>query len=111
MNDSVSVSVRDDELRNKWGGMLAEGLKTDWENRAYSSEQVNETVAHLQDLKPDDYQQKLVIAGFTESPYVIEDMPQACETCMYYLLHRRFCELPSLNLPVEPQWSCILWRI
>ena len=90
---------------------MATGLQTEWENRAYTSEQVNETVARLQDLKPDDYEQKLAIAGFTESPYVIEDMPQACDTCMYYLLHRKFCELPSLNLPVELQWSCILWRI
>jgi hypothetical protein len=26
-------------------------------------------------------------------------------------VHRRFCELPELMLPVEPQWSCRLWRI
>jgi hypothetical protein len=30
---------------------------------------------------------------------------------MYYLLHRKFCELPELALPVEPTWSCKLWRI
>lgn len=101
----------DDELRNRLGRMLADGLKTEWEHRAYTSEEVNATVARLQDLKPDDYEGKLVVGGFTDYPYVIDDMEQACDTCMYYLLHRRFCELPELNVPVEPKWSCILWRI
>lgn len=103
--------ANDDELRNKLGVMMAAGLATNWETRAYSSEQINQIIALLQDLKPDDYEQKLVIAGFTDYPYVIEDMPQACDSCMYYLVHRKFCELPQLNLPVEPQWSCNLWRI
>ena len=39
------------------------------------------------------------------------DIEQACETCMYYKVHRRYCELPELELPVEPEWSCRLWRI
>jgi hypothetical protein len=70
----------DDELRNKLGAMLTAGLHTDWENRAYTSEQVTAVVARLQDLAPDDYEQKLIIGGFTDHPYVIEEMPQACDT-------------------------------
>jgi hypothetical protein len=101
----------DDELRNRLGQMMAGGLQTDWEHRAYTSEEVNATVARLQDLQPEDYEGKLIVGGFTDHPYVIDEMEQACDTCMYYLLHRRFCELPELNLPVEPKWSCILWRI
>jgi hypothetical protein len=30
---------------------------------------------------------------------------------MYYKVHRRYCELPELDFPVEPEWSCRLWRI
>jgi hypothetical protein len=52
-----------------------------------------------------------VIAGFTLEPIEHGGLEQPCETCMYYVVHRRFCELPELNLPVEPQWSCRLWRI
>ena len=101
----------DDALRDQLGAMMASGLKTEWEQRAYTSEEVNAVVARLQDLAPEDYEQKLVIAGFTDYPYEIEDMQQDCKTCMYYLVHRKYCELPELALPVEPQWSCILWRI
>lgn len=35
----------------------------------------------------------------------------ACATCLYYERHRRFCNLPELMLPVEAEWSCIVWRI
>ena len=107
MNDPAN----DDALRNRLRQMLSAGLKTKCEDRAYTSEQVNATVARLQNLKADDYEQKLVMAGFTDSPCGDEELSQSCETCMYYLLHRRYCELPELNMPVEPQWSCILWRI
>lgn len=104
----------DDGLRKRLGEMLASGLKTAWQDRAYTSEQVNATVAKLQAVAPDDVQRKLVIGGFTQDPYVGtdgEDISQSCSTCMYYLKHRRYCELPELDLPVEPEWSCILWRI
>ncbi|RWD64504.1 MAG: hypothetical protein EOS36_09890 [Mesorhizobium sp.] len=54
---------------------------------------------------------KLVIAGFTLQPVEHQGIEQACESCMYYLVHRRFCDLPELDLPFEPEWSCPLWRI
>ncbi len=102
----------DNSLREKLGKMLADGLKTDWEERAYTSEKVSEVVGRLGHLAADDYEQKLVIAGFTADPYGDpDDISQSCETCMYYLKHRKYCELPELELPVEPQWSCIVWRI
>ena len=49
--------------------------------------------------------------GFTDHTIEVEDIEQPCDTCMYYLVHRKFCELPELMLPVEPEWSCRLWRI
>ena len=102
----------DDSLRDKLGAMLADGLETDWEDRAYTSEQVVNVVARLRPLAADNYEQKFVIGGFTDYPYGDDpDISQSCETCMYYLKHRKFCELPELDCPVEPQWSCVLWRI
>lgn len=32
-------------------------------------------------------------------------------TCMYFLVHRKWCDLPELSVPVEPEWWCRLWRI
>jgi len=104
----------DDTLRNELGAMLANSLKTEWKDRAYTSDNVNSVVARLQQVAPDDYEKKLVIGGFTNYPYVnedAEDISQECSTCMYYLKHRKYCELPELEVPVEPEWSCILWRI
>ncbi len=102
----------DDQLRSKLGQMMHGGLNTDSEDRAYTSERVNEVVWRLKKLAPDDWEQKLVIAGFTVTPYgEIDEISQSCATCMYYLKHRKYCELPELDCPVEPEWSCILWRI
>jgi hypothetical protein len=115
--DSIDCSqhaVTDDKLRTILEGQLNSGLDTEIEPRAYDHEQIIEIVARLQTLARDDYANKLVYAGFTTTPYnpgddVDDD--QACETCMYYLVHRRFCELPELMVPVEENWSCRLWRI
>jgi hypothetical protein len=103
--------ANDDALRSEIEALLAAGLVTEVEPRAYTSEEVNQTVARLQQIAPDLLSEKLKVAGFTLLPYVSDDIEQACSTCMYYLTHRRFCELPELNLPAEPQWSCRLWRI
>ena len=94
---------------------LQSGVETEWRQRAYTSDEVNRIVARLQQVQATDYAGKLRIAGFTERPY--EDpaddvgMSQSCETCMYYVVHRQFCDLPELHIPVRPAWSCRLWRI
>ncbi|HMS41660.1 MAG TPA: hypothetical protein PKE69_15625 [Pyrinomonadaceae bacterium] len=102
----------DNALRDKLGKMLSDGLETDWKNRAYDSESVAKIIGKLEKLAPDDWEQKLIIGGFTDFPYgEEEEIEQSCATCMYYLKHRKYCELPSLDCPVEPEWSCIVWRI
>jgi hypothetical protein len=101
----------DGALREEIRGLLAGGLVTEVWPRAESSEMVNALVARLRAEAGDDLRAKLVIGGFTDHPVEADGLEQPCETCMYYLVHRRFCELPELMLPVEPQWSCRLWRI
>ncbi len=96
-------------------GLLVGGLATAWEKRAYSSDEVNAVAAQLQALDSADVQGRLVVSGFTLTPYVAPDdqdgIEQSCATCMYFEHHRGWCNLPELMLPVKPAWSCILWRI
>ena len=102
--------LADDAKREEVRGLLAGGLETEVHPRADTHEEVTQIVARLRAAGA-DLKAKLVIAGFTLEPIEHGGLEQPCETCMYYVVHRRFCELPELNLPVEPQWSCRLWRI
>ena len=100
----------DDETRATIAEMLASGLETEVWPRAGTSEEVNEIVARLQVEAGQDLEKKLVIAGFTDHTIEADEIEQPCETCMYYKVHAKFCELPELMVPVEPEWSCRLWR-
>ncbi|HVY99800.1 MAG TPA: hypothetical protein VHA35_09875 [Dongiaceae bacterium] len=102
--------MSDDEVRREAETLLRGGLKTEVFPRADTHEQVQDIVARLRQ-SDGSLETRLVIGGFTLDPVLHEDIEQACETCMYYLVHRRYCELPELDVPVEAQWSCRLWRI
>ena len=101
----------DDETRATIAEMLASGLETEVWPRAGTSEEVNEIVALLQVEAANDLEKKLIIAGFTDHTIEADEIEQPCETCMYYKVHAKFCDLPELMVPVEPEWSCRLWRI
>ncbi len=100
-----------DTLREAIGRKLAAGLKTEVWPRAETGDDVNAIVHRLQVEAADDLDGKLIIAGFTDHVIVADGLEQPCETCMYFQIHARLCILPELMLPVEPQWSCRLWRI
>ena len=104
------TSEADETLRQEIADLLAGGLETEAFPRAEDSAQVNAIVSRLQS-DGTDLASKLVIAGFTDHTITADGLEQPCETCMYYLIKRRFCDLPELMLPVEPEWSCRLWRI
>ena len=78
--------------------------------RADTHARVQAVIARLQ-APAADLRTKLAIAGFTLAPVEHGGLEQSCETCMYYQVHRKWCALPELDLPVEPEWSCRLWRI
>ncbi len=101
----------DGTLRAEVVRFLASGLKTLVWPRAETSDDVNAIVASLARIAPDDLSVRLTVVGMTDHVVEAHGMEQACETCMYYLQRRRFCELPELMLPVEADWSCGLWRI
>ncbi|MDX8533110.1 hypothetical protein RFM41_14870 [Mesorhizobium sp. VK25A] len=106
----MAVIDDDGQLRETIETLLAQALNTEAFPRADSHEDVLAVISRLQ-APGNDLKAKLAIAGFTLHPVEHEGIEQACESCMYYLVHRRFCELPELAVPVEPEWSCRLWRI
>ncbi len=99
----------DDMLREKIAKILGNGLETQTEPFPEDHNQFDEVLRELRQLPSDDLEGKLVVSGFVDHPY--GDEQQRCLECMYYLVHRRWCDLPELAVPVEPEWWCRLWRI
>jgi hypothetical protein len=89
--------------------LLAEGLETQTEPFPETDREFGKILDELRALDPADLEGKLKISGFVDQPYG-EDR-QRCQECMYYLVHRKWCDLPELAVPVEPDWWCRLWRI
>lgn len=99
----------DEARRGEIRSLLANGLGTEVYPRADTHEEVQELVGRLQTHR--HLESRLVIAGFSLHPVHHHEIEQSCRSCMYYLIRRRHCALPELDLPVEPDWSCRLWRI
>ena len=89
--------------------LMNEGLETMVEPYPETNKEFTKIVAELQALSPDDLRRKLIISGWKLSPYGEDET--RCQECMYYLVHKRWCDLPELSLPAEPDWWCRLWRI
>ena len=102
-------SSEDDKLRDQIGAMMAAGLKTQTEPFPETDKEFGQLLAEVRDLAPDDLEGKLVLTGFVDKPYGPDQM--RCQECMYYLVHRKWCDLPELAVPVEADWWCRLWRI
>ena len=96
-------------LRNQIGKMMADGLQTQTEPFPETQREFGALLNQLRELPPNDLQGKLALSGFVDKPYGSDSM--RCQECMYYLVHRKWCDLPELAVPVEPQWWCRLWRI
>jgi hypothetical protein len=96
-------------LRERIDKILTDGLKTMTEPFPEDNHQFATVLASLRELDPSDLKGKLVVSGFTNQPYGEDRM--RCQECMYYLVHRKWCDLPELAVPVEPDWWCRLWRI
>jgi len=97
-------------MRTLLSTYLQVGLVTEVEPRVETQEDVEALLARLRAF-PDDVIDKMSISGFYEAPFEHGGIDQSCETCVYFQVHRRHCELPEINLPVEAHWSCRLWRI
>jgi len=89
--------------------MFKEGLTTQVEPFPESDREFGALLDELRSLSADQLREKLVISGWLLQPYGEDQM--RCQECMYYLVHKRWCDLPELDLPAEPEWWCRLWRI
>lgn len=98
-----------DALRDKIGRMMANGLQTQTEPFPEDNFQFENLQNELRELGPDELEKILVISGFVDQPY--GDDQDRCLECMYYPVHRKWCDLPELAVPVDPEWWCRLWRI
>ncbi|RJT28885.1 hypothetical protein D3227_33300 [Mesorhizobium waimense] len=106
----AQTAATDAEVLEQIRSMLAGGLKTEVFPRGDTHEEIAQIIARLRE-SDGSLESKLVIGGFTLETIEHGGIEQPCETCMYYLVHRKFCELPEFAVPVEPEWSCRLWRI
>ncbi|MFM9860684.1 hypothetical protein RUR49_19690 [Pseudoxanthobacter sp. M-2] len=98
-----------DQVLARIAELLASGLETMTEPFPETEKEFSQILRELRELPAGDLEQKLVIGGFVDHPYGEEE--QRCLECMYYLVHRKWCDLPELAVPVEPHWWCRLWRI
>jgi hypothetical protein len=106
----AAMDSRDrDSLLETIAKMLAGGLKTQTEPFPETDREFADILTQLRQLDPGDLEGKLVIGGFVDHPYGPDR--QRCMECMYFLVHRRWCDLPELAVPVDPEWWCRLWRI
>ena len=99
----------DDRLRARIAGILAAGLVTQTEPFPETNSEFSRLLDELAALPKDDLEAKLAVSGFTDQPYGPDQM--RCQECIYYLVHRKWCDLPELAVPVEADWWCRLWRI
>jgi hypothetical protein len=97
------------DLLKTIAAMLAAGLKTEVEPFPETDKEFGDILLKLRQLPPEDLEGKLVVSGFVDRPYGPDK--QRCMECMYYLVHRKWCDLPELAVPVGPEWWCRLWRI
>jgi hypothetical protein len=98
----------DDYIREKIRRLLeVEQLSTQMFPFPETNKEFEAIVAQLRLPENQNLEQKLVISGFHHKP--VND--QKCLECIYYQVHRRWCDLKELELPVEADWWCRLWRI
>jgi hypothetical protein len=97
------------ETRLRIAELLERGLKTEVEPFPETEKEFAEIVARLRVLEPDDLEGKLVIGGFLDRPWGADKL--RCMECINFLVNRKWCDLPELAVPAEPDWYCKLWRI
>ena len=89
--------------------LMENGLETKVEPFPETDKEFSKILDQLRGLEPDQLKEKLIESGWLLHPYGEDEM--RCQECMYYLVHKRWCDLPELDLPAEPDWWCRLWRI
>lgn len=98
-----------DQLLGEIADLLKGGLETKTEPFPDTEKEFAAILDKLRELPADDVKGRLIEAGFIDRPYGPDQ--QRCQECIYYLVHRKWCDIPEVSLPCEPDWWCRLWRI
>ena len=98
-------------LRLRIGVLLEGGLKTTLEPFPRTHVEFQNLLDELGQLDRQDLINRLDLGGFAPRPMDIDGITQRCQECIYYLRHRKWCDLPELPVPVEPNWWCRLWKM
>jgi len=98
-------------LRLRISLMLEGGLKTTVEPFPETQVEFQRILDELALLDHNDLTTRLQVGGFLREPKEIAGVMQRCQECIYYLPHRKWCDLPELPVPVEPNWWCRLWKV
>lgn len=106
---TMTAHERSEAVLTAIAELMRDGLETQTEPFPETEKEFAQILNQLRVVPREDLRQKLVIAGFVDKPYGPDQ--QRCMECMYFLVHRRWCDLPELAVPVEPDWWCRLWRI
>ncbi len=105
------IRAQNDLQRQLIAELLESGLETRVEPFPESSLEFAEIVRNLRNLDKSDLRGRLVEGGFANHPQTVNDTHMRCQECIYFLPNRRWCDLPELPVPVEPDWFCRLWKI
>jgi hypothetical protein len=104
----MADAENEDAVRAQILKMLRDdGLTTQVDPFPQNTQEFDAILTELREPEHANLEDKLVIGGFVHHP--VDD--QRCLECIYYLIHRKYCDLPELAVPVEPDWWCRLWRI
>ena len=98
-------------LRLRIGALLEGGLQTMTEPFPLTHVEFQAILEELGQLDHEDIVRRLDIGGFAPKPMYIDGVTQRCQECIYYLPHRKWCDLPELPVPVEANWWCRLWKM
>lgn len=105
------LCAQNDILRLVIATLLGSGLQTHIEPFPETDVEFNQIIQTLRDLRPGDLTGRLIEGGFADHPLEINEVRMRCQECIYFLPNRRWCDLPELPVPVEPDWYCRLWKI
>lgn len=98
-------------LRLRIGVLLSGDMRTEMYPFPQTHIEFQEIIDRLMALPAEDLKARLDVGGFAPHPVEVDGIHQRCLECIYYLPHRRWCDLPELPVPVEPDWWCRLWKI
>ena len=98
-------------LRARIGALLAAGLPDRQDEFPETDHQFMDLIRALRKLPDGDLVGRLALGGFIDRPLGEGENRMRCMECIYYLPHRKWCDLPELPLPVEADWYCRLWKM